>query len=113
MARMGTPMSYAVDLYTKDVDGNTIHLKWLNYTSNCARMWNEAGAPLREWNEKPFSEILVKLNSTVAELVHRRTKYEAMNPENGWGDYAGAREFITTIRDIAAKHPSGWIEVDW
>ena len=49
----------------------------------------------------------------LAELVRsgladtNRTKYEKLNPENGWGDYEGALEFTCSLLAACVKYPEG------
>ncbi len=38
-------------------------------------------------------------------------KYRAMNPPNGWGDYEGARDYLTDLLEGCLAHPKTTIYV--
>ena len=37
--------------------------------------------------------------------------YRAMNPDNGWGSYEGALEYLRRFARLCADHPSRWVLV--
>lgn len=59
-----------------------------NYTSNCGPMWRLGGADLAEYDEKPAAECIPSLRAAIADMEANPAKYEALNPENGWGSVA-------------------------
>lgn len=68
-----------------------------NYTSNTSRMWGHAlggDVGLRDFDGAPAVEAAGPLRAAVERMRAAPEVYEAMNPANGWGDYAGAVCFL-------------------
>lgn len=86
-----------------------------NMTSNVACMWNEAGAPLRDWAydkaHGPASELATKLGDAIATMEREPEKYRAMAPSNGWGSYEGCLAFLKRLRSACLQHPNAIVEV--
>jgi hypothetical protein len=64
-----------------------------NYTSNVSPMWKKAfGYLLREMDGRNAREMVEDLERAVRHMrdPENLAKYEAMNPENGWGNHEGA-----------------------
>jgi hypothetical protein len=91
-----------------------------NYTHNCQPMWNLA---LKETGSTiphlcGFNEVLAQDAFPIlqAAIIHmddpqNRATYEAMNPDNGWGEFISAREYLRTFMDACRDHPLCTIEV--
>lgn len=47
------------------------------------------------------------LRTALHRLVSDPPKYEALNPENGWGDYEGLVKVVTQAAVLAARYPNG------
>ena len=47
----------------------------------------------------------------ISKMVSDPDKYKAMNPENGWGCYGGALEFLITIRKSCDDNPKATVVV--
>ena len=106
-------MSWDVWLET-EVDGHAVELvDSINYTHNCNGMIRDAG--FAEWPYElggmTSAEFCAKLNDTLHTLRANRAKYEAMNPENGWGSYDSLLPVLTEILDKFSRFPSGEVKV--
>jgi|SRR6266852_4906709 len=76
-----------------------------NYTSNCSGMWWEAlGRSLRDFQGAPCSESAGPLAEGAQRMQAEPERYRAMNPENGWGDYEGALEFLRDLAEACKTH---------
>lgn len=82
-----------------------------NMTSNLARMWSAAGAPLDEWSGRLAAEVLPKLQSAIDELTNNPHQFVEMQPENGWGTHQDCLGFLQRIRDAACRDPSATLSV--
>lgn len=80
-----------------------------NYTSNCAPMWRAAGADLAEFHGKTADECIPSLCEACGAMMCDRATYEAMNPENGWGDYEGCLKFLQTLLSDFCNHPKATV----
>lgn len=90
-----------------------------NYTHNTSRMiydvLREASYSLPEelswWgalNGMDREAGTVFLDMIVKGLEARPEKYQAMNPENGWGDYNGLLKVLREMRDVSAAPMPRW-----
>ncbi|MEU4173268.1 hypothetical protein AB0F46_41320 [Streptomyces sp. NPDC026665] len=110
-------MSYWISLYTHvDTGGpepERVELEEVgNYTSNVAPMWSAAlGRSLGDLSEQPAGAVLPDLEQAVAAMEADPARFEAMNPKNGWGDYAGALGYLRRLRDACARHPKSTVRI--
>lgn len=104
-------MSYDVTLYIDTGAGNYICCFDSNMTSNVAPMWREAGADLAKMHELPAWRAVDVLTAAIDNMTNYPQDYRAMEPANGWGDYDGCLEFLTSIRDACRKHPRAYISI--
>lgn len=78
-----------------------------NYTYNVAPMFQEAvGSTPNCWHEMPAAEVGAICAKILAAFASDPALYRAMNPENGWGNFEGARDFITKIKDACDAAPT-------
>lgn len=85
-----------------------------NMTSNVSPMWTKAlGFPLADMESWTGKEVLPHVERALANISNPETRheYEAMNPENGWGDVAGAAKYLTKIRDACKMHPKATFRI--
>lgn len=104
-----------------------------NITYNIGGMWHDAlgfaGStehPVKEimgWGESngrfgihafegaPGVEAAGPLMEAVRRMEADPDRYRAMNPENGWGNADGAREFLRRLANMAAECPTFRIRV--
>ena len=87
-----------------------------NYTSNCSRMWDEAGCPLHEWaydkaNGRTAETLIEPLRLAIKTMEDDPERFRAMNPENGWGDYEGALEWLRKILAACRTYPKASVYV--
>lgn len=83
-----------------------------NYTSNVSPMWFKAlGERLAEFHGRNAGESVPLLDKGIAAMEDGRAEYEAMNPDNGWGRYEGALDYLRRLRGCCAEHPKTTIRV--
>lgn len=83
-----------------------------NITSNVAKMWRAAGIDFLDYNEKPVWEMIHALREAVKDMEEWPSKYEAMNPENGWGSFPVCLEFMRNILAACEKNPMAKLSVN-
>lgn len=106
-------MSYDVYL-TADVGGNrpaTVFTEDWYCISNLAPMWRAAGADLADFDGRLASTCIPKLETAVCEMIKNPDKYEAMNPENGWGDYEGCLDFLRSLLRGFREYPKATVRI--
>lgn len=100
-------MSYDVSIYVDDVE-----VFWSNYTSNVAAMWRAGlGRSIADYDQAPCVEAAGPLAAGARRMEALRADLLPLEPENGWGTYAGALTFLQSIATEAAKHPTGTLSV--
>ncbi|MGH3549017.1 MAG: hypothetical protein ACRDQU_13080 [Pseudonocardiaceae bacterium] len=82
-----------------------------NMTSNVAPMWRRAGADLAEFDGCAAAEVLPALRTAIAAMEDHQAAYKAMNPPNGWGDYASCLEFLCELVLDFTAHPKATVVV--
>lgn len=83
-----------------------------NYTSNVSGMWAEAlGYRLAELDGRNAADAIPDLTRAVKRMEADRATYEAMNPSNGWGSYAGALAYLRRLLEGCTDHPKAQISV--
>jgi hypothetical protein len=82
-----------------------------NITYNLGPMLRAAGFP--DWDAlkgAPASEAAGMLDGVARKLRSDRERLEAeFTPQNRWGDWAGALEFVERFRDGCQAHPKATI----
>jgi hypothetical protein len=81
----------------------------LNYTYNVSPMFYDAlpfEDGIRSIAGMTGRDALPGLREGLAAMQDHPAKYQAMNPENGWGDYGGAVEILKTLIEWAVAHPN-------
>lgn len=103
-------MSYDgwIEVAVPDRDEPLVCANFGNYTSNVSRMWGWAlslvcETPMRladteGWSCEKAAPILAK---AVAVMEAERPRMEAWNPENGWGDFNGALEYLRNAAELS------------
>lgn len=66
---------------------------------------------LRLLDGAPCSEAAGVLHAAVERMKARADEYRQKEPENGWGNYDGALNFLAAIAQAAADHPLGIIRI--
>ena len=84
-----------------------------NYTYNVSGMYREAmdGNSLSDFDGMVASEAISLLRKGYADMVNNPEKYELMNPENGWGNYDGAKKYLGRLLEACYENPDAIIEV--
>lgn len=86
-----------------------------NCTSNVSPMWRAVCPQLDGLvgiHGKKGSEISRDLSIGLHLMYDRRRKLEELNPENGWGNFAGAFRYYARITRAAREHPDATFWVD-
>lgn len=97
------------DIYiTKIIDGKEVELAECgNYTYNVTPMYMKAmGLTLSELDRHNCKEVAEILKKGIKEMEKNPEEYKTLNPENGWGDYKGALNYLKTILKECRKWPS-------
>ena len=83
----------------------------INYTHNCNHMIRDAG--FEDWCQEihgvPVLEFCKKLRKAIDVLEENKEKYEAMNPDNGWGNYTTLLPKLRILHDRLIVHPKATI----
>lgn len=83
-----------------------------NCTSNVAPMWKQAlGVRLRDYDGVPCERALAPLRDGIRRMEDDPAKHRAMEPENGWGDYEGALNYLRKLADACAANPKCTIRI--
>jgi hypothetical protein len=105
-------VSYSIGLLA-DLGGPEhvdLDLHW-NYTSNCAQMWFTAGIYLIDYDGLPAGDCLPSLKRGIAHMRAEPARYEAMNPPNGWGSYAGLLAVLDQLVVAFERAPRAIVSV--
>lgn len=104
------------DAWLTDAAGNVVHEA--NYTHNTNRMIHQAlldaGTSAAEalwcWglDGRQGPAGAAYLHGILRQLEADPARYEAMNPANGWGDYATLVAVLTEMRDSVPEWPTVW-----
>lgn len=108
-------MSYDINLLADLGAGLTSLglLDW-NYTSNCAPMWRKAMSEtdgLAGMDGMKAGEAAEVLRKGLRHMVGNRADYEALNPENGWGDFVGQLEALSRLLSACTQAPEAIVVV--
>jgi hypothetical protein len=83
-----------------------------NYTYNVSKMYGEAmGETLSYFHDMKAIDAIDLLYKGVIEMENNPDKYKSMNPENGWGNYEGALEYLKELLNACVKNPNATIQV--
>ncbi len=82
-----------------------------NMTVNVAKMWRHAGIDLTEYHKKRAKRLIRPLEKAVGNMIRDPETYQAMNPENGWGDYEGALLFLVELLGACTKYPKAFYAI--
>ena len=82
-----------------------------NYTSNMSGAWNQAGARLRDWDNRPIAEVLPELEQAIKRIEADRGSYSKFEPDNGWGSVDTMLKFMRQVRDAFCDNPKGVVGV--
>lgn len=111
-------MSYDVAIM-KEVDGEMMTCQDCgNMTANVGKMYytclREMGyeGRLSAWDGKPAYEFLPYAEGIIQRMKDDPKRFEAMNPDNGWGSYEGALKWMQEIRKAILLSPDDAI-IHW
>lgn len=111
-------MSFLVELRTPTCPtcGESKHLwEWDGMTYNLTPMfelfWPLLAAVRSEGLKLKADDLYLPVLNTFINMGMDPEKYEAMNPENGWGDFKGAKEFVEQLKEACEKWPEAVVLV--
>ena len=84
-----------------------------NYTFNVFEMLSKA-FHRDDWkyiHGKQARHALKDLHKAIQNMALYPDKYKAMNPENGWGSYDGALNWLTKIYSKCTEYPEYYIYI--
>jgi hypothetical protein len=84
-----------------------------NYTSNVGGMFWKAGKfSIKHLHGKTGAEAMMMLEPVVSYMEMHPAEMKALAPDNGWGDFQGALEFVRDILDVCAENPEYIVVTD-
>ena len=106
-------MSLDFYLEKKKWEEVTEEVYWENYTHNVVEMWNDAGCydALYMSNGMNAKDIIPFLDKAIKSMSENPDDYKKLNPENGWGDYDSALEFLKRVRGMCDANPDAVIRI--
>lgn len=106
-------VSYDVDVIRKCEECGHCDVLWeSNYTWNVGPMLHDVGLHLNDL-PRPYEagEFVKLLADGIAKLESDPAKYEAMNPENGWGSYSTMLKWLRGMLHACVTHPDATVEI--
>lgn len=87
-----------------------------NITHNLNKMATEAGIYKHLWRPDEIGitkaiQLIVPLAAGLALLLTEPKRFEAFNPNNGWGDYEGLCDFVRQYLKACVENPDADVEV--
>lgn len=87
-----------------------------NITHNVNRIAEAAGCYRELWRPDEIgieraSQLIEPLKAGLMTLVSDPLRFEALNPENGWGSYDGFVQFVTAYLKACIQHPHATVTV--
>lgn len=108
-------MSYDISL---EIDTGNSELQEVveigNYTYNCSEMFvdaSECDKSLGDLHGMSCQEAEPIIAKAVENMQKNPTKYKAMNPENGWGNYDGFLRYVEKLLKECRANPKCTIGV--
>ncbi len=103
----------SLDVYL-EVGGQTAYEA--NITHNVNRMAEAVGCYQELWRPDEIgieraSQLIEPLKAGLIALVSDPLRFEALNPENGWGSYDGLVQFVTAYLKACIQHPDATVRV--
>jgi len=83
-----------------------------NITFNVTPMWNAAGLTMIDANDDWAHNLTAKLVHTIEVMLREPEDYIVLEPENGWGDYRGAMDFLVRLLIACLRFPQAVVTVD-
>ena len=86
--------------------------EWRDPTYNLAEMFAAAlGCELCDLAGKTGAECVPLIRKAITAMQDDPSKFKALNPPNGWGDYADALSFFNLFLDDCLSHPKATVSV--
>lgn len=87
--------------------------KDFGYTYNTSGMLRAVGIDWPTLLGKSLSELVPILQTGLDRLLAEPARFEAMNPDNGWGSYEGLCKILAEVIEDFSEHPkatlAGWL----
>jgi hypothetical protein len=83
-----------------------------NITYNIAPMVKKAcGMTFLDMEGKIATEVAQILKKGMVAMIERPEEFEALNPDNGWGNFEDLLSYMKLFWSLCRKHPSCVVEV--
>jgi len=104
----------SLDVYLTDETGEEVYSA--NITHNLNKMADAAGIYECLWRPDEHGittagQIIEPLSAGLAKLVTDKAKYEAFNPENGWGSWEGFVPWCASYLQACRDNPDALVRV--
>lgn len=104
----------SLDVYLTDETGEEVYRA--NITHNLNKMADAAGMYECLWRPDEHGittagQIIEPLSAGLAKLVTDKAKYEAFNPENGWGSWEGFVPWCASYLQACRDNPDALVRV--
>jgi hypothetical protein len=77
-----------------------------NYTYNVGKMYNDAlGFSYSDFDGMLAKDAIQILKMAIEKMEKNPKHYEAMNPENNWGNYDGALKYLKSLHRACEDNP--------
>jgi len=101
------------DTWIEDSAGNTL-VDIGHYTSNIAAMMDEAiSMTFKGFDGRATEDVAVLCYEAIRVMVENPKKYQAMNPEGGWCDFAGLIQYMRETALACEKYPDNVVVVSY
>jgi len=106
----------SLDVYLKVTQPSTVFTA--NYTHNCNVMASEAGIYKHLWRPDELGitkahELIEPLTQGLLLMRRDPERFEALNPENGWGSYMSFVPWVQGYLNACIEYPDADVETFW
>lgn len=107
-------MSYDINLKIHTGIEEAIVIECGSYTYNVSAMYYEAFGEngLRAIDDMKAGDAVPILKKAIIYFIEHEEELKLLNPENGWGDYEGAKRYIENILVECKLHPACTVRVE-
>ena len=82
-----------------------------NHTRNTSGIWQEVGVDLREFRNKPATELAAALVPAIVRIKRDPDAFRRFEPGNGWGTVESTLEFLEEVCAACCEYPDSTVDV--